>query len=54
VIQIRAEEVAPELIGPQVLAALEQMRGELEEGALLTIHPMDARLRVLPLRMRGR
>jgi predicted nuclease of predicted toxin-antitoxin system len=53
VVQIRAEEVSPELIGMQILAALEQMRGELEEGALLTIHPKHARLRVLPLRIRG-
>lgn len=54
VLQIRAEEVAPELIGPQIAAAVGQMRHELEEGALLTVHPNHARLRVLPLRAHGR
>ncbi len=53
VVQIRAEDVSPEIIGKQVIAALQQMAYELEEGALLTIDPARTRLRVLPLQSRG-
>lgn len=49
VVQIRAEDVGPDVIGKQVVAALEQMATELEEGALLTVDPNRTRLRVLPL-----
>ena len=50
VVQIRAEDVSPDVIGNQVIAALRQMASELEEGALLTIDSDRTRLRVLPLR----
>jgi predicted nuclease of predicted toxin-antitoxin system len=50
VVQIRAEDVSPDVIGRQVIAALRQMESELEEGALLTVDPNRTRLRVLPLR----
>ena len=50
VIQIRAEDVSPEVIGDQILIALHQMASELEEGALLTVDPNRTRIRVLPLR----
>lgn len=49
VVQIRAADVSPDVIGKSVLAALQQMAVELEAGALLTIDPNRARLRVLPL-----
>lgn len=49
VVQIRAEDVSPDVIGAQVVAALRQMASELEEGALLTVDPNRTRLRVLPL-----
>ena len=49
VVQIRADSVSPEAIGQQVLAALHQMSAELQAGALLTVEPSRARLRVLPL-----
>ena len=49
VVQIRAEDVSPDVIGTQVLTALRQMRSELEEGALLTIDTNRTRLRLLPL-----
>jgi predicted nuclease of predicted toxin-antitoxin system len=52
VVQIRAEDVSPEAIAPQVMTALLQMAGELDEGALLTVDPKRTRLRVLPLRPR--
>jgi predicted nuclease of predicted toxin-antitoxin system len=49
VVQIRAEDVSPDTIGMQVVAALQQMEPELQEGALLTVDPTRTRLRVLPL-----
>jgi len=52
VVQIRAEDVSPDVIGAQVVIALRQMAHELEEGALITVDPNRTRLRVLPLRPR--
>lgn len=52
VVQIRAQDVSPDAIGHQVIAALRQMQSELLEGALLTVDPSRARLRLLPLRSR--
>jgi predicted nuclease of predicted toxin-antitoxin system len=49
VVQIRAEDVNPDVIGMKVVAALRQMELELEAGALLTIDPNKTRLRLLPL-----
>ena len=53
VVQIRTEDVSPDAIGAQVIAALRQMAAELEEGALLTIGPSRMRMRVLPLHPKG-
>ena len=50
VVQIRAEDVSPDVIGRQIITALHQMASDLEEGALLTVDPNRTRLRVLPLR----
>ena len=50
VVQIRAADVGPDVIGSQVIIGLRQMIAELEDGVLLTIDPNRARLRVLPLR----
>ena len=52
VVQIRADNVRPDVIGMQVVAALRQMESELEDGALLTIDPNRTRLNLLPLRRR--
>ena len=52
VVQIRTEDVSPDVIGRPVIGALRQMTAELEEGALLTIDPDRTRLRVLPLQPR--
>jgi predicted nuclease of predicted toxin-antitoxin system len=49
VVQIRAEDVSPDVIGASVVSALRQMSGELEAGALVTVDPNRTRLRVLPL-----
>lgn len=48
VVQIRAEDVSPDAIGPQVLVALRQMTAELSAGALITVDPRRTRLNVLP------
>jgi predicted nuclease of predicted toxin-antitoxin system len=53
VVQIRAGDVTPEAIGKSVITALKQMEHELEEGALITVDPQHARLRVLPLLSRA-
>jgi predicted nuclease of predicted toxin-antitoxin system len=50
VVQIRAQDVRPEAIGLQVVAALRQMQPELMAGALLTVDSNRTRMRVLPLR----
>lgn len=50
VVQIRADNVSPDLIGIQVITALRQMASELKEGALLTADPNRTRLHVLPFR----
>lgn len=50
VIQIRADDLSPDTVGPQVLDALQQMSSELESGALVTIEPRRTRVRWLPLR----
>jgi predicted nuclease of predicted toxin-antitoxin system len=49
VVQIRAEDLRPEVIGKRVINALHQMKAELESGALLTIDTKRIRLRLLPL-----
>lgn len=52
VVQIRAEDVSPDVIGAHVITALRQMADELEQGALVTVDPNKTRLRVLPLQPR--
>lgn len=53
VVQIRAEDVSPNAVGVQVVAALRRMALELQQGALLTIDTNRTRLRVLPLQAKG-
>jgi len=53
VVQIRSDEVSPDVIGKQIVIALRQMASELQEGALLTVDPSRMRLRLLPLQSRG-
>ncbi|MDR0467132.1 MAG: DUF5615 family PIN-like protein [Deltaproteobacteria bacterium] len=48
IVQIRVEDVRPEIIGELVVEALRQTERDLLAGALLTIAPKRARLRLLP------
>jgi len=50
VIQIRADLLTPVAIGSAVLRAIAQTDRELAEGALVSIDPDRARVRILPLR----
>jgi predicted nuclease of predicted toxin-antitoxin system len=52
VVQIRADDVSPDVISAPVITALRQMATELTEGALLTVEPGRTRLRILPLQTR--
>ena len=49
VVQIRAEQLNPDKIGRQIVAALRQMNAELDAGALLTVDADRLRIRTLPL-----
>lgn len=49
VVQIRSEDLNFGVIGKQVIAAINQMKAELELGALFTVDPNRTRLRLLPL-----
>jgi len=49
VLQLRSDVLAPRRIGPAVLAALRQARRELSDGAIVSLDPRRARLRMLPL-----
>ena len=53
VVQIRADQCNPASIGAPLLAALRQMATELAAGALLTVEPGRARVRLLPLQPGG-
>jgi predicted nuclease of predicted toxin-antitoxin system len=50
VIQVRSDLLTPDAIGGAVLAALDQAREELLDGALVSLDATRARLRILPLK----
>ncbi len=49
VVQIRADLLTPAAIGSTLLRALAQTQRELDEGALVSIDSVRARVRILPL-----
>jgi predicted nuclease of predicted toxin-antitoxin system len=49
VLQIRSDTLAPQQIGPAVVAALRQAPQELNEGAIVSLDIRRARLRILSL-----
>jgi predicted nuclease of predicted toxin-antitoxin system len=50
VVQFRAADLSPDTIGRHLIDALLRLETEMEQGALLTIEPGRARMRLLPLR----
>jgi predicted nuclease of predicted toxin-antitoxin system len=50
VIQVRTQNILPEAIGNLVIDSLKQYRSELEKGAIITIEPYRARVRILPFK----
>jgi predicted nuclease of predicted toxin-antitoxin system len=48
VVQIRSDDLSPSAIGTAVLTAIRQTHDELESGAILSVDPVRAWLRVLP------
>ena len=50
VIQVRSDDLSFQAIGAAVVIAIEQSSQELADGAIVSVDPMRARLRVLPLR----
>jgi predicted nuclease of predicted toxin-antitoxin system len=50
VVQVRSDVLTTRAIGAAVIAALRQSHQELIEGALISVDPARARLRILPLR----
>lgn len=49
VLQLRSDLLTPEFVGRAVLSAIDQSGRDLAEGALVSIDPIRARLRILPL-----
>jgi predicted nuclease of predicted toxin-antitoxin system len=49
VVQVRAQDVAPEHLGDLVIRALRQYEDILQRGALITIDETRLRSRILPL-----
>lgn len=50
VLQVRSESVAPEAIAAVVIAAITEHRDALDAGAIVTVDPAKARVRILPIR----
>jgi predicted nuclease of predicted toxin-antitoxin system len=50
VIQARAQDVLPDAIGSEVVRVLRTHSAELEQGAIVTLDNLRARVRVLPIR----
>jgi len=49
VIQLRSQEVLPSSIGGAVLRAIRAADAHLKQGALVTVDPVQERIRVLPI-----
>jgi len=49
VVQVRTDDVSPNVVGAQVIAALRRTEPELETGALVTVGSGQIRIRMLPI-----
>jgi len=52
VVQLRLDNLDPDLIAGQLIDVLRRYSAELESGALVTVSPNKTRVRVLPLKPR--
>jgi predicted nuclease of predicted toxin-antitoxin system len=50
VVQIRAQDLSPQTLGPTLVSVLRRNSSALETGAILTVDLQHARVRSLPLR----
>ena len=48
VIQVRTQDVFPEVLGERLIKVLQEQHSVLERGALLTVDEGKARVRILP------
>jgi predicted nuclease of predicted toxin-antitoxin system len=49
VIQLRSQNLLPDHAAELILSALQSYRAELSSGALITVDPLRARVRILPV-----
>jgi predicted nuclease of predicted toxin-antitoxin system len=49
VVQVRTQDIRPQVLAPRLLPVLRQYGSELEAGALLIVDEVRLRLRLLPL-----
>jgi hypothetical protein len=49
---VRTEDVLPDAIGNDVVAALRDHARALEDGAIVRLNKLSARVRILPIRGR--
>ena len=49
VVQLRAQDIVPERLGPVIIQALKAHADALTKGAILTLDTQRARIRILPL-----
>jgi predicted nuclease of predicted toxin-antitoxin system len=50
VIQMRTDDITPEVQGKNLLAAIQRFAGPLVDGALISLDEVRARVRVLPIK----
>ena len=50
IVQVRSQNILPEAIGNLVIDSMKRTKDELEKGAIVTIDPGRARIRILPLK----
>jgi predicted nuclease of predicted toxin-antitoxin system len=52
VLQVRTQDVLPDSIGSEVVRVLRDHRAALDQGAIVSVDQLTARVRVLPVRRR--
>lgn len=54
VVQVRAQDILPNALGPRLVNVLKQFQAELEHGALITVDDAKSRVRILLIASRAR